>query len=680
MDPSSEPSAEPSVEPSAEPSVEPSPTAEPTGPQIVHAWIDTVNDSGTGSDPGLVDTALADAQRFTVYRVRFQLVNDSDTDASLVPVLQVSSGPGDWTSLPMVDPDPGTAFYGASDDGRIFDPRRATIGVTDLRLDEAVDPLATPVQGETSAGLKLTELELPAHSFTEVEVAIRATVAADWGAGYRFRLANGSDPLPGVKAELAMGSKPGIDLSPGQRKGKPVKDPVPLYKLDPKIGSTDLPIASGTGTAMTATYALRTPVAAVATEGSPHVISGLASDTCASCHAAHDAQGLMLLQEPGPQSGTCFTCHDGTGALSDVQSEWTNSQVPANDPATSSYYSHPATTPSNHVSGQANEFENTLNRHTACADCHQPHLADTARPVNSVGGWSASGSIAGASGVAVVNGDAGEAPTYTLQATSDFEYQLCFKCHSGFTELLPQDPAHPSRWSLDKGIELNPANVSYHPVEAAGKNQTTAMAESLAGTSPYKLWVFETQDTVRCQNCHGDSTATAQTPRPLADASLDNHASPNRGVLIAPYKDRTLNARGLYQAQNFALCYVCHAEAPMVDDSADPRSDSIFNWHGYHLNNISGNGLGGLDIDVPGAGPGNATCAECHFRTHGSALAVNGQAPQPGLVNFAPNVQKLAGVLKFVPATPTTLGSCTLVCHGKAHNNYGYGNDDTVVP
>ena len=198
------------------------------------------------------------------------------------------------------------------------------------------------------------------------------------------------------------------------------------------------------------------------------------------------------------------------------------------------------------------------------------------------------------------------------------------------------------------------------------------MALSLAGTSPYKLWVFETDDTVRCQNCHGASSVVDQLPKPAVDASLDNHASANRGILIAPYKDRTLNERGLYQAQNFALCYVCHAEAPMVDDSGDLRSDTNFSWHGYHMNDISGEGSGGLDIDVPGAGPGNATCAECHFRTHGTALAVNGQAPATGLVNFAPNVQPRSGVLEFVPATPTTMGTCTLTCHGKPHNAYGY--------
>ena len=652
--------------------MEPSPSAAPIGPQTGHAWIDTVNQDGAVTDAGLVDAPLDAAQRFTVYRVRFQLVNDADTDATLQPALEFSDGSANWTAVPMVDPVHGKAFYVASDNGRVFNARRTTIAVADLRLAQAADPLAIAMPGQSSAGLQLATVTLPAHSFTEVEFAVRATVDAKWGAHYRFRLVDGSTQLPGVEAELVMGAKPALDLSPGQRKGKPVDEPVPLYRLDPSIGSTDLPLATSTASGRTAAYPLARPVAALASQGSPHVISGLASDACAACHAAHDAQGQMLLRESDPQSSTCFTCHDGTGASTDVQSDWSSSSIPANDPTTSSWYSHPATSPSNHTSAQDNEFGGVLNRHSACADCHQPHLADATRPVNSVGGWSASGAIAGASGVAVVNGAAGTAPTYSLQKTSTFEYQLCFKCHSGFTQLPAQDPRHPSRWALDKGIELNPANVSYHPVEAAGKNKTTAMALSLAGTSPYKLWVFETNDTIRCVNCHGDSAAANVVPKPAADASLDDHSSPNRGILLAPYKDRALKPRGPYAAQDFALCYVCHAEAPMVDDSGDVRTDTNFSWHGYHLSSISGNGLGGLDIDVPGAGPGNALCAECHFRIHGSALAVNGQTPATGLVNFAPNVQTMRGVLKFVPATPTSMGTCTLTCHGKAHDAYGY--------
>ena len=380
----------------------------------------------------------------------------------------------------------------------------------------------------------------------------------------------------------------------------------------------------------------------------------------------------MLLQSAGSESSICFTCHDGTGASTDVQSDWSSSSIPANDPSTSSWYSHPATTDTAHTSALDDEFGGVLNRHAACADCHQPHVADSSPAIGSVAGWTSSGAIGAAGAVEVANGAAGAAPTYTWKLGSTFEYELCFKCHSGYTQLPAQDSSHPSRWALDKAVELNPANVSYHPIEAAGKNQTSAMALSLEGTSPYKLWQFSTDATIRCESCHGDGAAADPASPPDPGAELDNHSSTNRGILIAPYQDRTLNVPGLYKAQNFALCYVCHAEAPMVDDSGDVRTDTNFSFHGYHMGAIAGIGTGGQDIDVPGAGRGNALCAECHFRIHGSALAVNGQPPATGLVNFAPNVQRLPGAPMFTAATPTSLGTCTLVCHGKAHVNYGY--------
>ena len=161
-----------------------------------------------------------DAQRFTVYRVRFQLLNDADTAATVEPVLQFADGSGDWTPLPMVDPDAGKAFYGASDEGRVFEARLTTIDVVDLRLDQAADPLAKPVPGKSSAGRKLAVVELPAHTFTEVELAVRATVDADWGAHYRFRLANVSDELPAVVRGAGHGRQASPRPVPRAAKGQ----------------------------------------------------------------------------------------------------------------------------------------------------------------------------------------------------------------------------------------------------------------------------------------------------------------------------------------------------------------------------------------------------------------------------------------------------------------------------
>jgi hypothetical protein len=276
----------------------------------------------------------------------------------------------------------------------------------------------------------------------------------------------------------------------------------------------------------------------------------------------------------------------------------------------------------------------------------------------------------------VLNGVAKAAPTYSWTTGTTLEYQLCFKCHSGFTKLPAQDPAHPSRWALDKGIELNPANVSYHPIEAAGKNRNSWMQYSLSDPATGKLWQFQTTDVIRCENCHGLNTGTGTTPSTL----LDNHASLNRGILLRNYQDRVLmTATQAYSSSNFALCYLCHAEAPMTNTSGNFLRSSNFEFHGRHVAGLRNIGTGGTDIDTPGAGQGNALCSECHFRSHSTALPVSGQASYGGLVNFAPDVMGLKnGVADantpptFTQATGTTFGSCTLVCHGKVHNNMQY--------
>jgi predicted CXXCH cytochrome family protein len=672
-DPSADPSAAPTPDPCATPTPEPTPEPTPAALQVSHGWVDTVDTRGRIQDETDVDQPLEGAGRFEVYVVSAQIVNPTDDDIELSPVLQVRAAGGDWVRVPEVDPVIGVPFYAASDDGRTFKARTTTIGVGLLRLaaPPEIDPDATPVAGRSSAGINpIARMTLPGHSYTEVAFAVRGTMNAAWETGYEFRVVVGGEALPGPKVELTMSAKPPPDLSPGQRSGRPTDKP--------KYGLV-APVDMAAGPAAQASLAgLQLPFGAPGNQASPHRSYSLTTDACAACHESHQASGYNLLAAPTPQSTLCFQCHDGTGANSDVEAQFSSASLPANDPATGSYYSHPATETSSHTSDREDEFGGVSNRHAQCADCHQPHNATPQHSTEQPDGWLASGAIAGAAGVSVTNGDAGTEPVYALQRTSTLEYELCFKCHSGFTVLNAQDPAHPSRWALDKGVELNPANVSYHPVEAAGRNTSTAMQNSLSGTSPAKRWSFSIDSTIRCANCHGSPASIAGANPPNASAVIDTHASSNRGILVAPYRDRDLKGPNeLYNASDFSLCYVCHAESPMVDDSGDPLADTNFNWHGYHLANLTYTGTGSRDIDAGGAGQGNAVCAECHFRTHGTALAVNGQEPATGLVNFAPNVQPANGVVRFVPATPTAYGSCTLTCHGKVHVNYPYAYGTT---
>ena len=407
----------------------------------------------------------------------------------------------------------------------------------------------------------------------------------------------------------------------------------------------------------------------------PHLSAGTTTDSCAACHRFHTAQNDNLVNSTAPQSTLCFSCHDGTGADSNVAAEYSDPGVPADDPGTSSFYSHPATAASSHTSGLVDEFAGVLNRHAQCGDCHNPHTVSASVPDQTAEGWTSSGSLAGSSGVAA------GAPL-SWKGSIGFEYELCLKCHSIYTTLLTYSAE--SEKKTDKAAEFDPANASYHPVRAPGKNNTAALDNSLLGGS---LWHFTTGSTIRCTHCHGNyrlpgSPLVVDTPPP--SARLAPHSSVNRGLLIANYQDRELKAPSAvnnYSGGDFALCYLCHSEAPFPDTSGDARSDTNFRFHGYHASMLfddpAGNTVTSTDIDAPGAGQGNAICAECHFQTHSTRFAVNGSnQAYEGLVNFGPNVLPDPGsgqgpLWYYTPGSRGS-GGCTLLCHGKQHENKVY--------
>ena len=451
-----------------------------------------------------------------------------------------------------------------------------------------------------------------------------------------------------------------------------------VYSITVAGGSTAPP---PTTPPVTTTPATTTPVATappvmaappVIVWGDIHGPYSLTADQCGVCHRAHTAKAPNLLVK-GSQSTLCLSCHNGTAADANVQAQY-DLVRPVNNPTTREYYSHDAMAPSTHTRSELDEFGGVSNRHSECADCHNSHKARaTPNSVQTATGWDASGRLAGVSGVSVVNGAAGAAPTYTfLNGITDVmtrEYQLCFKCHSGSTLLPPNIAGKPSTDYLDKAVEFNPNNPSFHPVEAAGTNQTPKMAESLAGSSPYKLWNFTPTSTIRCLNCHTSSSTpdASATPAPAVNGALAPHTSSNRGILLRNYTDRVLKATSAaYSAGDFALCYVCHGEAPFSSETATATN---FNLHGLHLTQLAGKGAGGTDIDTPGAGQGNAICAECHFRLHSTTNKVGTQTISGSrLVNFAPDVEPNGGVLSWT-STGTGSGSCTLTCHGHPHSS-----------
>jgi len=668
-----------------------------------------------------VDEPVLDASRFQTFRVRFRLHNAGTAAITTTPRLEFRpEGVGSYAVVPE-KPLLGVPFHVDREwvpslglgGGTMQSELGEDIAVASLRIG---DEAGLAVTGHRAMGANPDQpVTLPSDSYTEQEFTVTLSIDAKYLTGYELRITDAGTPLTGTDvAVIHLGAPPAVQLSPGQRQGVDVVDPAPasssagaayplLSAQSIAASTTSVSAVPAVGRPSAVDYPLiaNTLAAATVPASDIHGPYTMTTDKCATCHRGHAAQAPNLLVK-GSQSALCLTCHDGTQATANVSAEYTDPSVPDNLPGNREYYSHDVEAASTHTRSELDEFGGQTNRHSSCADCHNSHKAKGTDSTQTLTGWTASGRLAGVSGVSVENGAAGSAPTYTfldglpttlpdpVTLVEDYpvsrEYQLCFKCHSGFTTLPANNPLKPSRDALDKGVEFNPANASFHPVEAAGKNGTDAMTASLGGTSPYKLWDLSINSTVRCLNCHaGGATDPAATPPlPLPGTSLAPHASSNRGILLENYRDRVLKPgvdvivggvvvdSAAYNAKDFALCYVCHAEAPFAPYSESSNATN-FSFHSKHLAGMTGKGDGGKDIDAAGDGQSNAICAECHFRIHSTTNKV-GEQGGPRLVKFSPNVEPLvAGGTPSWTLGATSGGSCTLTCHTKEHNGLEYG-------
>lgn len=336
-----------------------------------------------------------------------------------------------------------------------------------------------------------------------------------------------------------------------------------------------------------------------------------AAGKCVNCHEPHgmdDAQGRIPRLAVQREERLCLTCHDGNPASLDVASDFAKP------------YRHPVAAWSGRhrdaTEGQPADFGRLPldNRHSECADCHNPHVSRADGPLGATGG-DASKTTLGVSRVTVLNGAAGTPPLYSFVAGSDTltapnaEHQLCFKCHSAWT----QQPAG----QTDLALALNPANPSHHAVEAPGANPGIDPLSFTGGWSA--------SSTVRCGDCHGSDFGGARGP----------HGSIYPKLLRAPYEASPLSR----PASSGELCFRCHSYDVYADDGA-PESTKLRSR-----------------FNVPGAGSGHTghvggqgvPCYACHV-THGSTT-------QPFLVATG----RTPGLSAFT-ATASG-GTCTTSCH-----------------
>jgi predicted CXXCH cytochrome family protein len=313
--------------------------------------------------------------------------------------------------------------------------------------------------------------------------------------------------------------------------------------------------------------------------------------TCATCHDPHgakDAQGPIPAMTVVRGEGLCLACHGAAGRV-DIAAQLRKP------------FRHGA------ASGRGA---------VACSECHDPHVV---RPdAGSPQAPEASARLAGVARVRPSNGSAGAQPVYARVDSTDpspvLEYEVCFKCHSGAAR--GRRPG-----ALDLGTLLNPANASFHPVEAQGRNRGVDFRAFTPRWSPDRL--------VLCSDCHGSDDPS----------QAGVHGSSERYLL----KARHVVGPGAQRALPTDLCFRCHTYATYADPAGGAAWEySRFRLHAAHASS--------------GAG-----CASCH-ESHGSPT-------QPALVATG----RIPGMIAY-SQTPTG-GSCVATCHVRtpAASNYVVG-------
>jgi predicted CXXCH cytochrome family protein len=320
-----------------------------------------------------------------------------------------------------------------------------------------------------------------------------------------------------------------------------------------------------------------------------HARSSSDANKCTGCHDPHgvrDAAGVIPSMLSARETALCLTCHDGARGA-DIARELTKA------------YRH-----SGVARGEHDE------RRGVCSDCHNAHRIGAGSALPSPP--EASIRLAGVSRLQVVNGSAGAAPAYVWRAADDpepaNEYEICFKCHSSWTTQPPGQS--------NLALLTNPANPSFHPIQAEGKNTFIDPNAFANGVGPQSL--------VACTDCHSSDEPGIRGP----------HGSTYRYLLKKP-STTTTAAQAMTPND---ICFHCHAYAvygDAVSDEATQRA-SRFNMpgaagHAFHV--------GAQQIPCYG-------CHETHGSTRFPALIA---ARTPGIISYT---QTSAG------------GTCTSSCHG----------------
>jgi len=418
---------------------------------------------------------------------------------------------------------------------------------------------------------------------------------------------------------------------------------------------------------------------------------------CHNCHNPHgydDGGGVVpsMLFARDSKSGDspelemgCEACHDGSqgGATKDVETQLGKT------------YAHPTHTYNDRhtlpESGSASFGPS--NRHAECVDCHNPHTVVSG--TNHTAGAGASGNAVSD----VLKYVWGVEPSWTTIWTqptvfterkpptyvdgAQYEYQICFKCHSRYglgadSDGTANDGIYPSitpetagNTVTDQAMEFNKNNKSVHPVVVGLSSQTGSDSpEALDTTQVTAIWSGVGTETMYCSDCHGanDEATAANGPH----GSSNKHIL--KGVATASATYWPLNPAGDLWAlnnlgsgetryrstwRNELFCVNCH---PMCSGSCDNDNDYDNEAHGEHWDR---------NDDFPG---NDARCVACHVAIpHGSKRSrLIGYASDPAPYDYNNNSNVIRGYKKAADPTDYDEDDCwTSISCDNTHPNAG---------
>jgi predicted CXXCH cytochrome family protein len=352
--------------------------------------------------------------------------------------------------------------------------------------------------------------------------------------------------------------------------------------------------------------------------------SSVAEAGCAACHVSHgaDTAGQLVTRPDQNDDALCLRCHSGAVAAKSIAAEQGKP------------YAHARTERGVHDAGEGLAGARTAlperspgtPRHVVCVDCHDPHAASGQRAIAPGVG----GPLAGVWGIDQNGGRVEQVR---------FEYELCFKCH-GDSQNKPQSngplpPETVRRQAADANLRrvFAVSAASAHPVVAPGRSANV----------PGLLAPWTVSSIVSCGDCHASDAG----PGAGGAGPRGPHGSTYPHLLERSYSTADGTAESVTA---YALCYKCHDRQVLLS------KDSAF----------KAPGLAEPRLHVTHLARG-AACAACHD-AHGISSQTGRPETNAHLVNFDVSVASAQGGVLRYDSRAAGAGSCTLSCHGQAHD------------